>query len=150
MAVPDRIEREVVVDRPIEQVWRLVTDPEHLGSWFGETAVLDLRVGGEGLLTWRGHPSARLRVVSIDAPRRFAFRWVRGGDASPADGNETVVEFLLDAVGAGTRVRVVERGFRELDWPLVERERYAEENRGGWQVELEELRAYAAKADARG
>lgn len=148
VAIPDRIEREVVIGAPIERVWRLVTEPEHLGRWFGETAELDLRPGGEGLLTWEGHPSARLRVVSVDPPHRFAFRWVRGGDAEPAEGNETVVELTLEATGdgreAGTRVRVVERGFPGLDWPAADKARYAEENTRGWGVELEELAAYAA------
>jgi uncharacterized protein YndB with AHSA1/START domain len=145
MTVPDRIEREIVVGAPIERVWRLVTEPEHLGRWFGETAELDLRPGGEGLLTWQGHPSARMRVVSIEPPRRFAFRWIRGGASPPVEGNETLVEFLLDAADGGTRVRVVEHGFPDLDRSPGERARYAEENTVGWGVELAELRSYAAR-----
>lgn len=149
MTVPDRIEREVVIDAPIERVWRLVTEPEHLARWFGETAELDLRPGGEGRLTWEGHPSARMRVLAVEPPHRFAFRWIRGGDAAPAEGSETVVELTLTAAegqAARTHVRVVERGFPALDRPAADQARYAEENTRGWAVELEELRAYAASS----
>ena len=44
---------------------------------------------------------------------------------------------------------MVESGFADLAWPEDERARHADENRVGWGVELDELRAYAASDDAR-
>jgi uncharacterized protein YndB with AHSA1/START domain len=40
----DRIEREIAIAAPIERVWELVTEPEHVGRWFGDAgAEIDLR-----------------------------------------------------------------------------------------------------------
>ena len=30
----DRIERETLVDAPVQRVWRLITEAEHIGTWF--------------------------------------------------------------------------------------------------------------------
>ena len=40
----DRIERDVLIDAPVERVWALITQAEHLGTWFGDAgADIDLR-----------------------------------------------------------------------------------------------------------
>ena len=36
--VPERIEREIVIDAPLEVVWSIVTEPAHVGSWFSDSA----------------------------------------------------------------------------------------------------------------
>ena len=36
MQIPDQIEREVVIDAPVERVWALITAAEHVGAWFSE------------------------------------------------------------------------------------------------------------------
>ena len=61
------------------------------------------------------------------------------------EGNSTLVEFGLTAEGDGTRLRVVESGFPELDGAEDENAAYAEGNRQGWRVELDELREYASQ-----
>ena len=45
--VPDRIDHEVLVEAPPERVWAIVTEPAHVGAWFGDSAEIDLRPGGE-------------------------------------------------------------------------------------------------------
>ena len=46
--VPEQIEREVLIAAPIERVWAVVTQPEHVGTWFGDAgAEIDLRPGGK-------------------------------------------------------------------------------------------------------
>ena len=32
----DRIEREITIAAPIERVWAVITEPEHVGKWFGQ------------------------------------------------------------------------------------------------------------------
>ena len=139
--VPDSITREIVIDAPLERVWAIVTEARHLAGWFSDEAEIDLRPGGAMLLTWHGHGSYRGRVETVEAPRRFAFRWLRREDA---DGS-TLVVMTLSPEGESTRLRVVESGFAGLAWPEDERARHADENRVGWGVELDELRAYAAR-----
>ena len=95
----DRIEREVVIDAPVERVWALITQAEHLGTWFGDAgAEIDLREGGELELRWEEHGTSRGRIERVDEPTAFSFRWAPfkdPGGVEPADGNSTLVEFTL-------------------------------------------------------
>jgi len=46
MAFPDRIERTIEITRPLAAVWAVLTTAEGLGTWFGNSASIDLRPGG--------------------------------------------------------------------------------------------------------
>ena len=141
---PDRIERETTIAAPVERVWALITEAEHLGAWFGDAgAEIDLRPGGAMLLTWHRHGTFQARVETVDPPHTFAFRWLRREDNEPGEGTSTLVEMTLTREGSGTRLRVIESGFQQLSWTEEEQARYADENSEGWVVELDELRAYA-------
>jgi uncharacterized protein YndB with AHSA1/START domain len=147
--VPEQIERETVIAAPVERVWALLTDAEHLGRWFGDAgAELDLRPGGALSLSWERYGTVRGRVVDVEAPRRFSYRWSvlrESFDSEPAEGNSTLVEFTLHAEGDGTRLRVVESGFDKLFADPVKQGERAEDNRKGWASELDELRDYAER-----
>jgi uncharacterized protein YndB with AHSA1/START domain len=145
----DRIEQEILIEAPPKVVWELVTDPEHVGAWFGDAAEIDLRPGGDAALTWEGHGTYLARVERVEPPRFFSFRWARPADTPPAEGNSTLVEFSLSAEGEGTRLRVVESGFDTLADSEDEKARRFADNTQGWQVELGHLRDYAAKASSR-
>lgn len=60
-------------------------------------------------------------MVAADGARarrallRFAYRWASEADAEPVPGHSTLVEFTLDREGDGTRLRVIESGFEELE-----------------------------------
>lgn len=147
--VVDSIEREIVIEAPLELVWSVVTEPEHVARWFSDEAEIDLRPGGDGLVTWHHEAGGyRVRIERVEPPHTFAYRWVRRPGVDPAEGNSTLVEFSLRADGGHTRLRVVESGFASLDWPEDERAGYQAENVRGWAQELEELRAYASEAVA--
>ena len=147
--VPEQIEREVMVEAPIERVWAVVTRAEHVGSWFGDAgAEIDLRPGGAMTITWTQHGTCHARVERVEPPHVFAYRWARPAHEEVHDGNSTLVEFTLTPEGEQTRLRVVESGFRLLDLPEEEQAKYAEGNTKGWRSELDELRAYAAGVPA--
>jgi uncharacterized protein YndB with AHSA1/START domain len=143
--VPDRIERDVLIEAPLDTVWAIVTEPRHVGSWFSDSAEIDLRPGGEATLTWQEHGTVHARVEKVEPPHAFSFRWARPLGAEPDEGNSTLVAFSLSAEGESTRLRVVETGFRELRWTEDEKATYAQENEKGWDHELGELREYASK-----
>src|SRR5918995_991050 len=147
--VADRIEQEIVIEAPPEVVWELITDPQHVGAWFGDAAEIDLRPGGDAALTWEGYGTFLARVEKVEPPRFFSFRWARPTDTPPAEGNSTLVEFSLSAEGEGTRLRVVESGFDTLALPEDEKAQRLADNTEGWKVELGHLRDYAAKAASR-
>lgn len=148
--VPDRIEREIVIDAPVDVVWAIVTAPEHVGSWFSDFAEIDLRPGGKAALTWTEHGTALGWVEEVEPPTRFAMRWARPLGAEPRPENTTLVEFILSEESEGTRLRVIESGFRELEGPDEEKAEYAKGNEQGWEQELGELVEYVAAQPARG
>lgn len=147
--VPDQIERETVIAAPVERVSALLTEAEHMGRWFGDAgAEIDLRPGGAIVLRWNEYRSSRGRIVAVERPTRFAYRWAPfkdPGGEEPVDGNSTLVEFTLQAEGDGTRLRVVESGFAALDASDEQRAANHKGNTEGWQLELGELRDYAQR-----
>lgn len=141
--VPERIEREIHIEAPLEVVWSVITEPRHVAGWFSDLAEIDLRPGGELTLTWPADGVARGRVVSVEPPTYFSFRWMRWAGGEFSEHNSTLVEFSLVAADGGTRLRVVESGFPDIDGDDDHKARYAGENREGWPLELDELRVYA-------
>ena len=145
--VPQRIEREILIDAPVEIVWAVVTDPEHISGWFSDSADVELRPGGKALLHWNGHGTVHGRVERVEPPHFFSFRWVvpRNPGAELTDDNSTLVEFSLRAEGDSTRLTVVESGFRDLAGPEDEKQGHVDSHRRGWELELGELREYVAQ-----
>jgi uncharacterized protein YndB with AHSA1/START domain len=140
--VPERIERETLIEAPLEVVWAVVTEPEHVGGWFSDSAEIELRPGGKATLTWKEHGTVHGRVETVEPPRFFSFRWFRGPGTELREDNSTLVEFSLSAEGEGTRLRVVESGFPELDGSDDDKAKDAEDHRQGWELELDELDEY--------
>jgi uncharacterized protein YndB with AHSA1/START domain len=148
-AQTDRIERDVLISAPIQRVWELITKAEHLGRWFGDAgAEIDLRPGGAMVLRWTEHGTSRGRVVAVEPPSRFSYRWAPftdPGGEEPVEGNSTLVEFTLQPEGDATRLRVVESGFASLAASEEQRARNLNGNTEGWEHETGELREYAEK-----
>ena len=144
--VANSIEREIVIEAPLNVVWAVITEPEHVARWFSEAAEIDLRPGGDVRLTWHENAGPfRARVERVEAPHTFAFRWVQRVGEDPSEGNSTLVVFTLHAEGEHTRLRVTESGFAQLAWPEDEKTEHHGENVRGWGRELEELRVYATE-----
>jgi len=148
--VPDRIEREILIEAPPDVVWSAITEPEHVSKWFGDAAEIDLRPGGEASFTWDDADggTAHARVETVEPPHRLVYRWMRWPREHPTgaglqEGNSTLVEFDLTPEGDGTRLRVVESGFQQLDGDAGS---YYQENDTGWPKELGELRDYVEGA----
>ena len=147
----EQIERETTIDAPVERVWSVLTEPEHVTGWFTKGATeIDLRPGGAMKLTFAEHGSVRARVEAVEPPRRFAYRWTAhfAGDAEPAEGNSTLVEFTLTPDGDGTRLRVVETGFDALATTSENAARNHELNTGGWAEMVQRVAQYAQRVAA--
>jgi uncharacterized protein YndB with AHSA1/START domain len=147
-----QIERETVIAAPVDRVWALLTEAEHIGAWFGDAgADIDLRPGGKMAVTWAEHGTAHARIVDVEPHSRFSYRWAPfkdpGGD-EPAEGNSTLVEFTLQPDGDRTRLRVVESGFETLATSPEQRARNHEGNTEGWEIELGHLREHAERVTA--
>jgi uncharacterized protein YndB with AHSA1/START domain len=132
-----RIDQEVVIEAPVEVVWRTITEPDQITQWFANRVELDPHPGGRGLFEFdneSGTPHVAAVVVEdVEPPTRFSFRWGHPDGAEPAAGNSVLVEFTLVPEGSErTRLRVKESGLDELAWPEDEKATYAEDHRGGW------------------
>jgi uncharacterized protein YndB with AHSA1/START domain len=62
---------------PVDKVWRAITDPAELSSWFPWHVVIDARVGGTISFT---HPQGLVTapeavITELDPPRVFGYRW---------------------------------------------------------------------------
>jgi uncharacterized protein YndB with AHSA1/START domain len=136
---PDRIVRTVEIAHPPARVWAALTTAEGLGAWFGNTATIDLRPGGEAQMTWTSGDKASMRIERVEEPTVFGFTWGING-LPENDPRRTYVEFTLEATGTGTRLTVVESGFAQL--PEDDYRTAFDGNTEGWASELGELVEY--------
>lgn len=144
----DVIEREILIEASRDRVWAVLTDAAHVKGWFGDTAEIDLRPGGKAAFGWAGHGTVRAVVDRVDEPNFFSYRWARGADIDPAEGNSTLVEFTLTEVPLGTLLRVIETGFASLRGTAAEQDTALQENTQGWTSELADLKEYAERPAA--
>jgi uncharacterized protein YndB with AHSA1/START domain len=141
MAFPDRIERTVRIERPVQRVWDAITTAEGLGTWFGQRAEVDLRVGGTATLDWDSGDTARLTIQRLEPTSVFGYTWPVYG-LPEADPRRTYVEFTLTPDGDATSLTVVETGFAQLS--PDEHDAAFGGNVKGWASELGELVDYLA------
>ncbi|MEV4514435.1 SRPBCC domain-containing protein [Dactylosporangium sp. NPDC049525] len=140
MTFPDRIERTLQLAHPPEKVWAALTTAEGLGTWFGNRAEVDLRVGGQATLIWDSGDTATLTIKRLEPPRVFGYSWPVNG-LPDGDPRRTYVEFTLEPDGAGTTLTMVESGFAQVADAEAHSTAF-DGNTKGWLSELGELVAY--------
>ena len=139
------IERDIEIEAPVDVVWRTITEPEQIRTWFSDVVELEARPGAVGSLTFRADSDDQLvvgiTVVDAEQPHRFSFRWCYPpGEHATAD-NSTLVTFTLTTAGdARTRLRVVESGLDQLDWSDDEKQKFVDQHQHGWQARGDALR----------
>jgi uncharacterized protein YndB with AHSA1/START domain len=95
------------------KVWRALTDPALLSQWLlpvvGPT--LALEPGLAFALQTQPHPGwdgiVRCRVVELQAQQKLSYTWVVGDRVI-----DTVVTFTLTPTASGTRLSLVQSGFK--------------------------------------
>jgi uncharacterized protein YndB with AHSA1/START domain len=143
----DRIEKETVVRAPRSRVWRALTDSREFGTWF-RAEMTDPFVEGaraRGRITHPGyeHLVIEVHVERIEPERYFSLRWHPYAVDPQMDYSQeptTLVEFELDEVPQGTRIRVTESGFDQI--PLARRAEAFRMNSGGWEAQLGNIAKY--------
>jgi uncharacterized protein YndB with AHSA1/START domain len=126
-----QIEREIMIDAPIDVVWRTITEPDQISLWFADKVELEVKPGARGYLGF-GDQGGPVVVETVEPPTRLSFRWNHPASEEPAAGNSLLVEFTLASEGEQTRLRVIESGLDPLPWPDADKQRYADEHNGGW------------------
>jgi uncharacterized protein YndB with AHSA1/START domain len=140
--VPAQIEKEILIEAPIDDVWQIVTEPEHITRWFAKECELDRQ---SGRVTFESGRTFYLHVVAFEPPHRFAYRWLNQKGTKAGPDNSMLVEFSLQAEDGNTRLRVVESGFDEVDWTDEAKTTYFDDHSSGWQTLMGRLRDYAKR-----
>lgn len=92
-------EFEWQVESDLDTVWRALTTPEGLATWYVSNAEVDAREGGELKVDWGTGPFAMGSFEAVDPPHRL--KLVYGGDQVGAE------EWLLSHEGGVTYVRLI-------------------------------------------
>jgi len=120
---------ERFLQRPVEQVWRAVTDPVEMQTWFPTRIEIDRWETGATLTHhFDGQPYDPLpgTVIECSGPHRLVFTW-----------GEDTIGFELSATGDGTTFVLTE----ELGASKAAR------NAAGWEVCLDRLVDGVSSAD---
>lgn len=117
---------EDVFDTDVDDLWDAVTTPDRIAGWLG-TVTGDLRPGSSFTAAFTSSWEGPGRVEVCDAPHRLLLTM------NPGANDQTQIEAWLTPDGDRTRLVVEERGL-----PLD----HAPDHGAGWQVHVEDLRAY--------
>ena len=94
-----------------EKVWRALTDPVLLAEWLLPVFDLTLEPGAAFLFKTQPYPgwdgTVNCRFLEIDAPKKLSYTWVVGDMVL-----DTVVTFTLTPTASGTRLSLVQSGFK--------------------------------------
>jgi uncharacterized protein YndB with AHSA1/START domain len=75
MSTPEYlIERDIMIEAPVEVVWRTITEPDQISLWFADKVELEVKPGASGYMGF-GDQGGPVMVETVDPPTRFSFRW---------------------------------------------------------------------------
>jgi len=93
------------------KVWRALTDPELLAEWLLPVIGFKLESGAAFMFKTQPYPgwdgTVNCQILEIEAQSKLSYRWVVGDMAL-----ETVVTFTLTPTATGTRLFLVQSGFK--------------------------------------
>jgi len=107
----------VEIGAPPEVVFRALTDPAELRTWWGSPELyrtddwkVDLRPGGRWSCQARspqGDAEVRGEYLAVEPPRLLEYTW----EPSWEQYRRTLIRCTLEPIAGGTRVSIVHRGF---------------------------------------
>ena len=133
MTTGESLSMEFDLPHAPDKVWRALTDPELLAEWLLPVVGLKLEKGAAFTFKTQPYPgwdgTVSCRFVEIEAERKLSYTW-------GVPFLETVVTFTLTPTASGTRLSLVQSGFK----PDQKREfggaRYGWKMMGGKLVDL--------------
>lgn len=129
MDAPWQAKARIIVERPVEAVWRAWSELEALTGWYAPTAAGDLVCGSQLVLSWNDlDVSVRLDVEAISPPHHLALA------ADLGDERQRQSVRLVGRGAAQTLVEVTHRGGHDHF--------LADGIEAGWRTQLELLRLY--------
>ena len=101
------VERTVELEASPDDVWRAITEPDELASWFGPEAELDVQPGGRGRFVDDDGVVRHAVVDQVWPGERLVLRWWPEGEGPGAAAS--VVTFVVALTTGGSRLIVTER-----------------------------------------
>ena len=118
-----------------EKVWRALTDPALLAEWLLPVVGLNLEPGAAFAFKAQPQPGwdglVNCRFLEIEADRKLSYTWAVGDMDI-----DTVVTFTLAPTASGTRLSLVQSGFKPDQKQNFGGARYGWKMMGGKLVEL--------------
>ena len=116
-----------------EKVWRALTDPELLAEWLLPVVGLKLEPGAAFTFKTQAYPgwdgTVQCRLLEIEPQRKISYTW-------SVPFLDTVVTFSLKPTASGTRLSLVQSGFKEDQKREFGGARYGWKMMGGRLVDL--------------
>jgi uncharacterized protein YndB with AHSA1/START domain len=133
-------EHEIVIDAPLEAVWKAISDGEELTRWFVQEASVEPRVGGTLTFSWDGEEKGHNRIDAWEPNRKLrltSMPFEMG--AAKYDGTTPMVnEYTLERRGNKTVLRLVCSGIPDApEW-----DGFYDGTDSGWDSFLRTLRHY--------
>jgi uncharacterized protein YndB with AHSA1/START domain len=110
---------EIVIDAPIEAVWKAIADGEELTRWFVEEASVEPRVGGTITKSWGGEEksSSTIEVWEPNKKLRVKLAPFDMGAAKPDPAVPMIDEYTIERRDGKTVLRLVSSGIPDApEW----------------------------------
>jgi uncharacterized protein YndB with AHSA1/START domain len=108
---------EVVIDAPIEAVWKAIADGEELTRWFVESATVHPGVGGTIEISWGGAEKGRSQIEVWEPNRTLRVSLRPFESSKPLPAGPIVDEYTIEQRDGKTVLRLVSSGIPATsDW----------------------------------
>jgi uncharacterized protein YndB with AHSA1/START domain len=146
----DRIEKQILLNAPMNLVWRALSDSTEFGTWFGmkfesqftpgavmRGIIVPTTVDAEVAKGQKPLEGLAFEIVvdQMEPERLFSFRWHPGAVEPDIDYSvepTTLVTFTLEQAADGVMLTVTESGFDRI--PLERRAKAFAANEQGWSM----------------
>jgi uncharacterized protein YndB with AHSA1/START domain len=130
-----KVEREIMIERNPEEVFKALIDQNSLSMWFADTIQkIEPRIGGVYDVGWRskdGKQIGPIKITDLEDNRRLGYSWFY----DPDGGNQATWELMPEE--SGTRVRLTHEGFKQG--------RYNKDYYQGWHAYMLTLKGFVEK-----
>lgn len=130
----DAISFEIELNHAPAKVWRALTEPELLTQWLLPVIGLKLESGLSFMFKTQPYPgwdgTVNCRFLEIEPQRKLRYSWVVG------EMLDTEVTFTLTPTGSGTRLSLVQSGFKPDQKQNFGGARYGWKMMGGKLIDL--------------
>jgi uncharacterized protein YndB with AHSA1/START domain len=122
-----RLEKEIEIAAPVDEVWKALTDANELTRWFPLEARVTPGLGGKIFVSWGPGCEGEAEILAWEPGKKFAWKDPMG-----------LVEWTLESRGGKTIVHLLQSGFLgNADWE----NEWFDSTSYGWNLMLLSLKA---------